>query len=219
MLEHLFGSKARVKILKLFLLNPNEKFYIRQISRDSKLQLNSVRRELENLEKFGLLLSGQALEEENQEIESIEEIFQNSVKKQKEKAKTKKALPKSEKKYFQVDKGFVLYREVRELIVKAQILYEKDFIEKLDKIGSTKLLIFTGFFVNDEEMPVDLLLVGRYNKSKLGKLIGELEKELGREINFTLMKTHEFKYRRDITDIFLYRILEGKRITVINELI
>ena len=31
------------------------------------------------------------------------------------------------------------------------------------------------------------------------------------------MDTKEFKYRRDITDIFLYDILEGKKIVVIDE--
>ena len=60
MLGKLFGSKARVKILKLFLLHPENKFYIRQIARGLKLQLNSVRRELENLETFGILISRSA---------------------------------------------------------------------------------------------------------------------------------------------------------------
>ncbi|MCU0678948.1 MAG: hypothetical protein MUC28_00680, partial [Planctomycetes bacterium] len=70
MLGKLFGSNTRVKILKLFLLHPDNKFYIRQIARGLKLQVNSVRRELENLEKFGLLksavLTGQ---EETAEVE------------------------------------------------------------------------------------------------------------------------------------------------------
>ena len=69
MLEKLFGSKSRVKILKLFLLHPNQSFYIRQLARDLKLQLNSVRRELENLEKFGLLISGpEGIMEEEDEM-------------------------------------------------------------------------------------------------------------------------------------------------------
>ena len=57
-----------------------------------------------------------------------------------------------------------------------------------------------------------MLLVGKVNKVKLVKLIKELEFELGREINFTLFNPQEFKYRRDITDIFLYGILEGKKL-------
>ena len=62
MLGKLFGSNARVKILKLFLLHPEKKFYIRELSRRLKLQVNSVRRELENLEKFGLLISSHSIE-------------------------------------------------------------------------------------------------------------------------------------------------------------
>lgn len=57
MLEKLFGSVSRVKLLKIFLLNPDKKYYIRQLARDLKLQVNSVRRELSNLEEFGLLSS------------------------------------------------------------------------------------------------------------------------------------------------------------------
>ncbi len=222
MLGHLFGSKSRVKILKLFLLHPEDKYYIRQIARDLGLQINSVRRELENLEDFGLLVSGSELEQE-QVGGDVVEILQETAQKTKGKKSTlkgtkKETLAKAEKKYFKVNKNFVLYREIRDLIVRAQILYEKDFIEKLAKAGKTKLLVFSAIFVNNENSPVDLFLVGRFNKSKLFKLIADLEKELGCEINFTVMETQEFKYRRDITDVFLYEILENKKIMVINEL-
>ncbi|MDR3062776.1 MAG: winged helix-turn-helix domain-containing protein [Methanobrevibacter sp.] len=57
MLEKIFGSKARVKILTLFSLNYNEEFYLREIARSVKLNVNSVRRELNNLEEFGFLKS------------------------------------------------------------------------------------------------------------------------------------------------------------------
>ncbi len=114
--------------------------------------------------------------------------------------------------------NFVLYEEIRALIVKAQLLYEKDFIEKLQTAGRPKLLILTGLFVNNNNSPVDLLVVGRLNKSKLIKQINNLEKELGLEVNFTIMDLKEFKYRRDITDVFLYEILEGKKLVVIDEL-
>jgi len=63
-----------------------------------------------------------------------------------------------------------------------------------------------------------MLLVGRFNKPKLLKIIRELEVELGREVNFAVMDMREFKYRKDITDIFLYDILEGKKIVAIDDL-
>ena len=41
--------------------------------------------------------------------------------------------------------------------------------------------------------------------------------ELGKELNYTIMGNQEFKYRRDITDVFLYDILEGRKLVVIDE--
>ncbi len=57
MLERLITSTARVRLLELFLLNPDRKMYIREIARFTGLNLNAVRRELTNLEEFGLLAS------------------------------------------------------------------------------------------------------------------------------------------------------------------
>jgi len=204
MLEKLFGSKARVKILKLFLLHPQDKFYIRQLARDLKLQLNSVRRELKNLENFGILTSD----------------FKSEVAAARDQPETTgPASPAGgqEKKYYRASPDFVLFDEIKALIVKAQILYEKDFVRKLKSMGKIKLLILTGIFANNPSTLIDILLVGRVNKAKLVKLINELEVELGREINFTLFDPQEFKYRRDITDIFLYGILEGRKLVVIDE--
>ena len=179
------------------------------MARDLKLQVNSVRRELENLEKFGLLSSAELKEENNKETP------QNNASRAGHKTEE---TGKQEKKYYRVNTDFVLYDEIKALVIKAQMLYEKDFVEKLQKIGRLKLLLLTGFFVNAPNMTVDLFMVGRLNRVGLIKVIKEMESELGREINFTIMDTREFKYRRDITDVFLYGILEAKKIVAIDEL-
>jgi len=57
MLEQLFGSQTRVKLLHLFLENVEQAFFVREICRLINERINSVRRELENLEKFGLIIS------------------------------------------------------------------------------------------------------------------------------------------------------------------
>lgn len=61
MLEQILSSVARTKILKFFCVHAQERFFVRELSRALNLQLNSIRRELANLEKFGFLKS----EEEN----------------------------------------------------------------------------------------------------------------------------------------------------------
>ncbi len=57
MLENIFGSKTRTKLLKFFCIHSEGKFFIRELSRSLNLQLNSIRRELKHLEDFGLLKS------------------------------------------------------------------------------------------------------------------------------------------------------------------
>ena len=57
MLRKLFTSKTRVKLLTLFLMNPEREMYVREIARNISENINAVRRELANLEEIGLLTS------------------------------------------------------------------------------------------------------------------------------------------------------------------
>lgn len=54
-LKQFFGSRTRVKLMGLFLLHPQNEYFIREITRKLKEQINSVRRELNNLKKVGML--------------------------------------------------------------------------------------------------------------------------------------------------------------------
>lgn len=55
MLEKLFSSRARVEILKLFLFNPEDSFYQRQISALTHQSIRGVQREVERLQGLGLI--------------------------------------------------------------------------------------------------------------------------------------------------------------------
>lgn len=198
MLDKLFGSTAGIKILKAFLLNPEKNFYLRELARELDIDEKIVRREAGIFKKLGVISSGGANIGGNTAGAKI--------------ADNKKRTP------FYVNRNFFLFEEVRALLVKAQVVCEKDFVKKVKKIGNPKLVIFTGIFVNNFNSPVDLLIVGRVSKIKLPRLIRNLEKDMGREINFTLMSKNEFKYRFDVTDVFLYNILEGKKIVAIDKI-
>lgn len=54
-LEDIITSKVRVKILDLFFSNLTEMYHVRGIVREIKEEINAVRRELERLEKAGIL--------------------------------------------------------------------------------------------------------------------------------------------------------------------
>lgn len=57
LLKRLFTSQTRVKLLTLFMGNPEEEFFIRELTRRLDEQINSVRRELDNLKRAGILKS------------------------------------------------------------------------------------------------------------------------------------------------------------------
>src|ERR1700754_1404959 len=57
MIDALFRSKTRVKLLHLFLNNPGKSFYVREITRLIDEQINSVRRELSNMLSVGIITS------------------------------------------------------------------------------------------------------------------------------------------------------------------
>ncbi len=189
MLNKLFGSQCRVKILKTFLLNSTKKYYTRQLARELNLQVNAVRRELENLTNIGIIAPD---------------------------IKSKKPL-KQGKKYYHCLENFLLFHELRSLFSKAQLMSCQDFIADLQKMCTPKFLMLTGFFVGDPRAKTDLFLVGHFKKTKVLKLINNLEKELNREINYTIMNQTEFIYRRQIVDRFLNDLLKRKNIIIIGQ--
>lgn len=195
MLENIFGSRTRVKLLKTFLQHPSEAFFVRELARLTEEKINSVRRELENLADIGL-------------IKTVAVVAENSAKK----------VRKSDKKFYQADTDFVLYEEFRNLILKSRLLLEKTLAKELNTLGKIKFLMLSGFFVGNEHAKTDLLIVGQVPREKLRALVKKMEKNFGQEIKYTLMTENEFSYRNKITDKFLFEVLEGKKMIIIDNL-
>jgi len=182
MLKRLFTSNTRVKLLTLFLLNPDSEFFIRELTRKLDEQINSVRRELDNLKKLGLL-------------------------------KTKS---KNRKKYYVVNKKFVIYNELRNIVLKA--LSEKDSIVKnLQDFGDMDVIVLSGIFI-EKDSPIDLLLVGQVDRARLETYFTH-ELETKKPVKFSIMSKEEYLYRKKCNDKFLYDILEDKaNIIALNRL-
>lgn len=193
MFEHLFGSKTRLKILRLFFSSPESPFYVRELVRLSGAQLNSVRRELSNLEEIGIIkpLSGQAEPEKK-----------NS----------------SRSKFYLLNPDCKFFYELKELLNKIQMVEEQEILEEIkDKAGEFKLFLLTGIFTQVEKTETDILFVGKVKPVILEKMMQKFEKLLGREIRYTVMDETEFLERREIGDRFLYTLLDAKHFTVVSE--
>lgn len=58
-LQDFMISRVRVKMVKLFFSNPDELYYVREITREIKEEINAVRRELDRMLSVGMLKSEQ----------------------------------------------------------------------------------------------------------------------------------------------------------------
>ncbi|PJE76392.1 hypothetical protein COV05_04775 [Candidatus Uhrbacteria bacterium CG10_big_fil_rev_8_21_14_0_10_48_16] len=192
-LEQMFGSKTRARLIALFLQQPDEAFFVRELTRRIDAQLNSVRRELKNLVELGLL-----------------------IEKTGEKKDAKRLSDR--KKYYSTNKDFILFEDLRSLFQKVQILLKQNLVQELQEKGNIDYFAFTGRFVDATDIATDMLIVGSIKQSDLEKVIGKFEDEIPYEINYTLMPKDEFLDRRQVADRFLFSILNGERVVMIDRL-
>lgn len=185
MLEQLFSSKTRVKLLKLFLEHDEgREYYIRELARVASEHLNSIRRELENLEELGLVSSTE----------------------------------RDKKKYYAVNRDFILLAELKALFLKSRELSEQRVIQQIEKAGKLDLLVLTGALVGNKESTVDIFMVGRVDKPALEKILKVYHKETGKEFNYTIMSRKEFQERVELGDRFVFTVMNGRKIVVINKI-
>ena len=196
MFEQLFGSKARVKLMKVFLENPEKRFYVRELTRLTDCLINSVRRELDNLMGIKLI--------------TMQEIV---AKKDGE----KKGL--NAKKYYYLNEKNLFLQDLKNLFAKGQILLEKKLVERIKRLGEIKYIAFGGISVDNEKANTDLFVIGDLDKDKAVSGMAKFEKEVGKKIRYTIMNESEYVLRRDIADSFLIDFLEDdKKVVVLDQL-
>jgi predicted transcriptional regulator len=192
MVEQLFGSKTRVKLLSLFFNNPGRPFYVREITRKIDEQINSVRRELANLLSIGLISSEGSNNRLYYEVNAKYEYYEQL---------------RSIFTTMPVKSADPVIKETRE---------EDQIIKKLRSTGSVQFAFLSGSFTNDSRTNIDIFVVGDVNKARLAKVVAEMEKEMNRELNYSAMTPEEYQYRLSLNDRFVTNVLEAKKIVVID---
>lgn len=192
-LEQMFGSKTRARLMGLFLQHQDEAFFVRELTRRIGAQLNSVRRELKNLVELDLLLEKLGGQKDSKKLSE-------------------------KKRYYTVNKDFILFDDLRALFQKVQILLKQNLVQEIEQKGEIDYFAFTGRFVDATDIPTDILIVGAIKQADLEKVISKFETEIPYEINYTLMPKDEFLDRRQVADRFLFSILNGEKVVMIDRL-
>jgi predicted nucleotidyltransferase len=121
-------------------------------------------------------------------------------------------------KYFQLDREYPLFDEVRKIVAKT-IGAAPVITQSLRRIEGIDEAYLYGSFANNQQdaaSDIDVLVIGAPREEVLVQAMQKLERQLGREINYTVLTAKEFKSRRTRKDAFLENVWHNKRILLIG---
>lgn len=204
MIEQLFGSKTRVKLLRLFYSNPNRSFYVREITRKIDEQINSVRRELGNLLSIGIIKSDGTNNRLYYEVDQSYEFF-NPL---------QTIFGSDEMVDDSTGKATAPVAGVTVAAKKAKVDPE---VAELLGVGNIELALYTGQFTRDEASGIDMLVVGDVNATKMQKFVSSLEEKEKKEIRYVVMTPKEFEYRKEVKDRFITSVMASKQQIIVDK--
>ncbi len=199
-LGKLFGSQARVKILRLFLLNPQDAYDAPMVAEKSKVSVSEARRELTLLKNAGVLNT---------------KSFTKEIPSKKKDVKPKKKRVSG----FQLRTTFPLLSSLKSLIVSETPLNRDEIVKRFKGIGKIKFLAVSGIFIDEPEARVDVFIVGdNLKKRSIENVLRTIESEVGKELSYGVLETSEFLYRVSVYDKFVRDVLDGRHDRVIDKL-
>lgn len=186
MYEKLFGSKTRAKLLSLFLVNSDKAYYVREITRMIDEQINSVRRELANLKSLDIVVSHE----------------------------------RKGKLFYKANKKSDLYPELKKIFgrsVKTKEQQEEaSILKNIKNLGDVSYAALMGHFVKDSSSVIDIFVVGKVDKRKMKTFVSRLEKDAGKELNYSLMTVDEYENRKMIFDRFLTEVIASPKEVLVD---
>ena len=186
--------------------NPNRSFYVREITRKIDEQINSVRRELQNLLSIGVIKSDSSNNRLYYEVDQKFEKYQ--------------ALVNLFNKPVKVDSRSASVKKEDKEVEESGASFEPDNqkISAQEKaLGNVSLVILGGIFTRDSRAPADLLIVGNFTPSSLKTYLENLESTIEGEIRYMTMTDDEFAYRRQINDKDTSLMLSGKLVVKVDK--
>jgi predicted nucleotidyltransferase len=176
MVDILFKSKIRQKILSRFFANEGRRFYINEMARLVNTTQGTCRRELNKLVDMGMLT----------------------------------AMKEGNLLYYQVNKQNPLYREFSAIIQKT-IGIEAKLKNALQGFKGISYAFIFGSYAKREFKPesdIDVVIIGIIGEDSLIKVFKDVERAIGREINYHIYTEKEFKNKLR-TDSFIKNIIKN----------
>ncbi len=193
MIDALFGSKTRVKLLHLFLNNPGQSFFVREITRKIDEQINSVRRELANMLEVGIIISDSS---NNKLYYQINQRYD----------------------YYVPFRSIFSDAKIKSPTTNSSNNDQpEDYSSLLGGLHGARLVITAGILVDGSNSPVDILIAGDVSSVKVKLAVKEIESTEGRDVNYSVLPYDDFYYRLSVKDKFITEILNSQHKIIIDK--
>ena len=184
----IFNSPARVKIMRLFLLNQESVFSSSAVCSRSNVSSANTRKEISVLSRASFIKR----KKEKQNGKMVDGWIFN---------------PK-----------FEHTSALTNLLFGTEFVDQDDLARRFRRAGKIKLLLLAGVFNHTPDSRLDLLVVGdNLKRPVVERIIRSLESEIGKEILYAAFETQEFIYRASMYDKLIREIIDFPHETVINQ--
>ena len=120
--------------------------------------------------------------------------------------------------YFQLNREYPLFVEVGKIVAKTigAVPLITQSLKTIEGIGQAYLYGSFARNQQDAASDIDVLIIGDPREDALARAVHKLERQLGREINYTVLSLKEFQWRRGRKDAFLENVWHNKRVPLIG---
>lgn len=187
-LGKLLGGIHKVKIMRLFLLNPESGFEGSDVANRCRITNSNSRRGLSQLSAMDMIRK---------------KPFTKDVKRA-----NGKIIKKRVDGWF-LNTDFPYLGELRQLLVEGDFFKQAEIVKRFKPAGRVQMLVASGFFVPNSESRLDLLIVGdNLKKNIVQKTVNVLESELGKELSYAVFESGDFRYRMNMYDKLLRDVFD-----------
>ncbi|MEN9604645.1 MAG: hypothetical protein RJB39_330 [Candidatus Parcubacteria bacterium] len=202
-LEQLFGGSSKMKLWKVFFLNTTKEFTLKQLSSLTRLRNDKLIPDLRDLMRQGVVVA-------NKKLVLIENLRkENHI-------------------VYKANSAFPLLSPLIETILAAVPRSAERVLEHVQSLPRLKTVLLSGFFTSKLGMaavpfsttqsPIDMLLIFEKIPSQVNTVLGELERNLGRELRYVALDQEDFKYRHSIGDKLIRDVLDFEHIIVMDRM-
>jgi hypothetical protein len=200
-LAKLFGSPARVKLMRLFLFNQDAAFTAAEIKERAKISSGEVRKEIGLLMAVGLIKK---------------RVVTRDVHKRRGKKVTVKKVHDTG---YAIEQKFPYFQALKSLLITVSLHADETLVKRFSGAGRIKFFVASGLFIQEWDTRVDLLIVGdELNLKRLETIMKTIESEVGREIAYSAFETADFEYRYGIHDRLIRDILDLPHTVLVDKL-